>query len=47
MSSCCSVRLPNSELKVFNCGHLFLLTRADQSVRVINDFPDRPDTNGR
>jgi poly(3-hydroxyalkanoate) depolymerase len=39
--------IPHSELKVFNCGHLFLLTRADESVRVINEFLDRPDTNGR
>jgi hypothetical protein len=39
--------IPHSELKVFNCGHLFLLTRADETVRVMNEFLDRPDMNGR
>jgi len=24
------------------CGHLFLLTRADETVRVMNEFLDRP-----
>jgi poly(3-hydroxyalkanoate) depolymerase len=39
--------IPRSELKVFNCGHLFLLTRADETVRVMNEFLDRPDVDGR
>jgi poly(3-hydroxyalkanoate) depolymerase len=34
--------LPNSELRVFDCGHLFLLTRAQASARVIKEFLDRP-----
>jgi pimeloyl-ACP methyl ester carboxylesterase len=34
--------IPNSELRVFNCGHLFLLTRAEQSARAIDEFLDRP-----
>lgn len=34
--------IPNSELKVFDCGHLFLLTRLAQSSRAINDFLDKP-----
>jgi pimeloyl-ACP methyl ester carboxylesterase len=31
-----------SELKVFDCGHMFLLTRADESVAAIREFLDRP-----
>jgi len=31
-----------SELKVFDCGHLFLMTRPLESVRAINEFLDRP-----
>jgi poly(3-hydroxyalkanoate) depolymerase len=34
--------IPNSELRVFDCGHLFLLTRAEQSARAIDEFLDRP-----
>ena len=34
--------LPHSELLVFDCGHLFLLTRAEASARAINEFLDRP-----
>jgi len=34
--------IPNCELKVFDCGHLFLLTRAAESARAINEFLDRP-----
>ena len=34
--------IPNSELKVFDCGHLFLMTRPDESVRAINEFLDKP-----
>jgi poly(3-hydroxyalkanoate) depolymerase len=33
--------LPNSELHVFDCGHLFLMTRQHESARVINEFLDR------
>jgi poly(3-hydroxyoctanoate) depolymerase len=33
--------IPRSELKVFDCGHLFLLTRLDESARVIREFLDR------
>lgn len=34
--------IPNARLKVFDCGHLFLLTRHEQSVRAIEDFLDQP-----
>ncbi|MFO1285855.1 MAG: poly(3-hydroxyalkanoate) depolymerase [Rubrivivax sp.] len=34
--------IPNCELKVFDCGHLFLLTRPAESARAINEFLDRP-----
>ncbi len=33
--------LPNSELRVFDCGHLFLLTRPTESARAIAEFLDR------
>jgi poly(3-hydroxyalkanoate) depolymerase len=35
--------IPNAELHVFDCGHLFLLTRSQQSARVIEAFLDKPD----
>ena len=31
-----------SELKMFDCGHLFLVTRPDESVATIREFLDRP-----
>jgi poly(3-hydroxyoctanoate) depolymerase len=31
-----------SELKVFDCGHMFLLTRPEESARTIREFLDRP-----
>jgi len=31
-----------SELQVFDCGHMFLMTRADESVAAIREFLDRP-----
>ncbi|MDE1949917.1 MAG: poly(3-hydroxyalkanoate) depolymerase [Burkholderiales bacterium] len=34
--------IPNSELEVFDCGHLFLMTRPQQCARSINEFLDRP-----
>ena len=34
--------MPNAELKVFDCGHLFLLTRNDQAAAAIDEFLDRP-----
>jgi poly(3-hydroxyalkanoate) depolymerase len=34
--------IPHSELKVFDCGHLFLITRAKESAKAINEFLDRP-----
>ncbi|MBE7418872.1 MAG: poly(3-hydroxyalkanoate) depolymerase [Ideonella sp.] len=34
--------LRTSELKVFDCGHLFLLTRPQQAAHAINEFLDRP-----
>lgn len=34
--------IPRSELQVFDCGHLFLLTRPQQSARAINQFLNRP-----
>ena len=30
-----------SELKVFDCGHMFLMTRADESVAAIREFLDK------
>ncbi len=30
--------IPNSHLEIFNCGHLFLLTRQQQSVAAIEKF---------
>jgi poly(3-hydroxyalkanoate) depolymerase len=35
------VLIPNSELKVLDCGHLFLLTRGEQSAAAIREFLDR------
>jgi poly(3-hydroxyalkanoate) depolymerase len=35
--------IPNAELKVFDCGHLFLLTRAEASARAIEEFLSRPE----
>lgn len=34
--------IPDSELKVFDCGHLFLMTRPRESASAINEFLDRP-----
>ena len=34
--------IPNSELRTFDCGHLFLLTRLDESSKAIREFLDRP-----
>lgn len=34
--------IPNSELKVLDCGHLFLLTRIVESTAAIREFLDRP-----
>jgi poly(3-hydroxyalkanoate) depolymerase len=34
--------IPRSELKVFDCGHLFLMTRREESARAISEFLDRP-----
>jgi poly(3-hydroxyalkanoate) depolymerase len=36
--------IPNAELKVFDCGHLFLLTRLDESARAIDEFLSRPES---
>jgi len=33
--------IPNSELAVFDCGHLFLLTRTEASSATIREFLDR------
>lgn len=33
--------IPDSQLKVFDCGHLFLLTRPEASADAINEFLDR------
>ena len=35
--------IPDAELKVMDCGHLFLLTRAEESARAIERFLDRGD----
>ena len=37
--------IPNSELRVFDCGHMFLLTRIDESLTAIRGFLDQPDSN--
>jgi poly(3-hydroxyalkanoate) depolymerase len=34
--------IPHSELRMFDCGHLFLLTRTEASARAIGEFLDRP-----
>jgi poly(3-hydroxyalkanoate) depolymerase len=34
--------IPNAELKVFDCGHLFLLTRGAESAAAIDEFLNRP-----
>jgi len=34
--------IPHSELQVFDCGHLFLMTRGAASARAIDEFLDRP-----
>ena len=34
--------IPHSELQVFDCGHLFLMTRGEASARAIGEFLDRP-----
>jgi poly(3-hydroxyalkanoate) depolymerase len=34
--------IPHSELQLFDCGHLFLMTRSDAAARVIGEFLDRP-----
>jgi len=39
--------IPNAELKVFHCGHLFLLTRAEASARAIEEFLSRPEPRER
>jgi poly(3-hydroxyalkanoate) depolymerase len=33
--------IPQCELEVFDCGHLFLLTRPEESARTIREFLDR------
>jgi poly(3-hydroxyalkanoate) depolymerase len=33
--------IPDSEMKVFDCGHLFLVTRAKEAAAAINEFLDR------
>ena len=35
--------IPDAQLKVMDCGHLFLLTRAEESARAIERFLDRGD----
>jgi len=35
--------IPRSELRTFDCGHLFLLTRTEASVTAIREFLDRAD----
>jgi poly(3-hydroxyalkanoate) depolymerase len=34
--------IPRSELRLFDCGHLFLLTRAKAAAQAISEFLDRP-----
>jgi len=35
--------IPNAELKILDCGHLFLLTRAEASASAIEEFLSRPE----
>ncbi len=35
--------IPNAVLKILDCGHLFLLTRAEESARAIEEFLSRPE----
>jgi pimeloyl-ACP methyl ester carboxylesterase len=35
-------RLPNARLNVYDCGHLFVLTRLDQVSRDIDAFVSEP-----
>ncbi|HVZ43643.1 MAG TPA: poly(3-hydroxyalkanoate) depolymerase [Ramlibacter sp.] len=37
--------IPRSELRVVDCGHLFLLTRAEESARAIDEFLNQPDAS--
>ena len=34
--------IPRSELRVFDCGHLLLITRAQEAAQAINEFLHRP-----
>jgi pimeloyl-ACP methyl ester carboxylesterase len=34
--------IPHSELHLFDCGHMFLMTRGEASARAIHEFLDRP-----
>ena len=34
--------IPHSELRMLDCGHLFLLTRTAASASAISEFLDRP-----
>jgi poly(3-hydroxyalkanoate) depolymerase len=36
-----SCLIPNAELRVLDCGHLFLLTRPEESARAIEEFLSR------
>ena len=38
-------RIPNATLKVFDCGHLFILTRLEEAVKSINEFLSVVDQN--
>ena len=38
--------IPNSVLQVFDCGHLFLLTRTQEAARAIDTFLNRPEPVG-
>lgn len=34
--------IPRSEVRTFDCGHMFLLTRSEASASAISEFLDRP-----
>jgi poly(3-hydroxyoctanoate) depolymerase len=34
--------IPHSELQMFDCGHMFLMTSAEASACAISEFLDRP-----
>jgi poly(3-hydroxyalkanoate) depolymerase len=38
--------IPNARLEIVDCGHLFLVTRAAESARIVEAFLTQPDARG-